>query len=636
MQELYRVGQKFKTYRDSVSGLFTSEFTMHDQHYADEQGTWQQVVEAFEPDGLDGFLVKADKMRHSIRMNSNAGRRYYPRRNVLTEYLTLNRPQYYTGKKWTNLPFDSYAVGTNSVTFTATNYTFTVSFNWNSVNLEIKLLNSSAPKQFRMPVALTGITLTNGRLIAASDGADVGQLVPTSAQDVNGLSLPITESYSGGYLNFTVNTTGAVYPVLIDPDFAAGAVDGHIYGRDATYATAHSTSYGFSYNDTPTFIVGQNKDTFSRYLPYRGFILFDTSAIGADSTVTQVNLKMVATVDSSGVDFDVVIKKYDWSELAGAPTNTTYRETAYDGGLAATSDDNIWRNTNGISTNTQYTSGNLSTTWVSKTGTTYYSLVSSRDVSETAPTSGEYITLGSATNATEAYRPVLTVLYEEAATPDELTATDITSGVPAVDKPSIGQKHALVSKDISTPAPVVDKSTIAQIHALVSKDVASGVPAVDKPTIAQIHALTGTDVSAGVPLVDTPTIGQTHALTATDVASGIPAVDSATLGQIHALVSTDVSSGIPTVDSATIGQVHALVSTDVVSGVPTVDKPTVGEVAPSVDALTATDVVAGVPTVDKPTLKQISKRHYVAMEEQPIIVDEDEEEIILYVMEYML
>ena len=63
---------------------------------------------------------------------------------------------------------------------------------------------------------------------------------------------------------------------------------------------------------------------------------------------------------------------------------------------------------------------------------------------------------------------------------------------------------------------------------------------------------------------------------------------------------------------------------------------TVSEGGGSTDELTATDITSGVPTVDKPTLKQVSKRHYVAMEEQPIIVDEDEEEIILYVMEYML
>ena len=171
---------------------------------------------------------------------------------------------------------------------------------------------------------------------------------------------------------------------------------------------------------------------------------------------------------------------------------------------------------------------------------------------------------------------------------------------------------------------------------LTATDVVSGVPTVDAATIGQKHVLTATDVASGIPAVDSATLGQIHALVSTDVSSGIPTIDKAALGQVHALTAQDVSTPAPVVDSATLGQVHALVSTDVVSGVPTVDKPTVGEVAPSVDALTATDVVAGVPTVDKPTLKQISKRHYVAMEEQPIIVDEDEEEIILYVMEYML
>ena len=61
------------------------------------------------------------------------------------------------------------------------------------------------------------------------------------------------------------------------------------------------------------------------------------------------------------------------------------RETDYDGALTATYD-NLWRNTSGMSSSTQYSSSALDPTYVNKTGTTYYALVSSRDLSATTPT----------------------------------------------------------------------------------------------------------------------------------------------------------------------------------------------------------------------------------------------------------
>lgn len=203
---------------------------------------------------------------------------------------------------------------------------------------------------------------------------------------------------------------GAAYPVVLDPDYAATAADGQVYGNNSTYATARSTSIG-RWTETGADRLGQTYTAKSGYFCYRCYLKFDTSSIPSGSTVTQANLTLVATTDGSTTDFDVVIIKQDWS--GQDPITTGNMETAYDDCLGGTPDDNIWRNTSGMSINTQYISGNLATNWVTVAGSTYYSLISSRDQGGNAAAASEYILIAFSENATSTYRPFLTVTYTE-------------------------------------------------------------------------------------------------------------------------------------------------------------------------------------------------------------------------------
>lgn len=190
--------------------------------------------------------------------------------------------------------------------------------------------------------------------------------------------------------------------------------DGFVSGRYQTsYSAARSTSA--AYYDYHDYLQVGQKYVSPNYADDRSFLKFDTSAIPDGDTITQVNLKMVCINDYSTTDFDIQIVKQDWS--AQDPLGSSNREVAYDNCLAGTADDNIWLNTSTISLGAepypQYTSGNLSTSWVNKTGSTYYSLRSSRDYNPpngTTPTGNEYIQIAAQEHATEAYRPILTVL----------------------------------------------------------------------------------------------------------------------------------------------------------------------------------------------------------------------------------
>jgi len=142
---------------------------------------------------------------------------------------------------------------------------------------------------------------------------------------------------------------------------------------------------------------------------YRAYLKFDTTTLPVGSTINQVNLKLVCVEDNSTGNFNVDIMKYNWSGTD--PITAGNRETAYDGCLASTKDV-TWRNTNGMSLNTQYTSPNMTTSWPTPGGYTYYCLMSERDrISSVGSDYNEYINVASSTYATEAYRPILTIDY---------------------------------------------------------------------------------------------------------------------------------------------------------------------------------------------------------------------------------
>ena len=222
--------------------------------------------------------------------------------------------------------------------------------------------------------------------------------------------LPVAVDGKGDQVQFTDDTSfvqwldQAAYPVKIDPDFTAGSSFGRVRGGNASFSTARSTSSSSSASGDSQTLGMQPGYYIDRY-----FLQFVTSPIPDDASIDQVNFTSVCVGDWSTDDFDVQIVKQNWS--AQDPIAAGTREAAYDGCLAGTADDSIWRNTSGMSLNTQYTSGNLSTAWINKTGNTYYSLRSAEDFNNSSPTSNEFISLATQEHATEAYRPILTVTY---------------------------------------------------------------------------------------------------------------------------------------------------------------------------------------------------------------------------------
>jgi hypothetical protein len=198
-------------------------------------------------------------------------------------------------------------------------------------------------------------------------------------------------------------------------DITGETVDGFVEGADGGgyYANARSTSS--SYDSTSDFIaVGQDYSGGIYYVD-RGFVKFNTATIPAGATITGVTMTLTCKTDGSTANFDIQIVKQDWS--GQDPLSAANREAAFDGCLAGTADDNIWRNTLGMSTNTAYASGALATAYINVSGYTYYSLRSAEDKNNSAPAGSEWVDLYSASTATAAYKPILNITYTPAASP---------------------------------------------------------------------------------------------------------------------------------------------------------------------------------------------------------------------------
>ena len=416
MRNEVRRGRKFVEYVDDSlpAGTFVQEISGADVSYRDDDGKWKPISTKFLSAKSGDFAFAADRLNHKIEVGAGGERRWYPRREVTDEYLALGKPEYHNPKndKWQHLNITGSSVNGNDddTVELDTNQDLTVLMHcrWNGLKVDYVLGSDKAPTRFRFSVGIIGLEYKDDKLYG-KDGELVGILTPTIARDANDKELSAFGTYDGEYLEFGMGAAdGAAYPITLDPDFSGSTADGEVYGSSNTsYNTARDVSLGFG-DSSIFFRVGQRLNI-TYYFIYRSFLKFDTSDIPNDDTITQVNLKLTAQTDNSDTDFDVQIVKQDWS--GQDPLSSDNRETAYDNCLSGTADDNIWHNTDGISVNSTYTSGNLSTSWINKEGSTYYSLRSSRDKNANEPSGNEYIQVHSAEAETASYRPVLVVVY---------------------------------------------------------------------------------------------------------------------------------------------------------------------------------------------------------------------------------
>jgi hypothetical protein len=271
-------------------------------------------------------------------------------------------------------------------------------------NLTIAPVNGSS-------VAMNQYSLFNVTATAQCNGGSTGE-----CGDVNA-----SLYYNSTNLvpNKLVNTTAGATPFYLQKNqYSQNSTyyDYMLNSYSPTFSTARSTAYA-SGNTSSILQIGIVGEVWNgiQYIMERYFLRFDTSTLPTDAVITSVNLRLTEFATSTTIytNFTVQIGDYKWTE----PISTTTMDTEFDGCLNAPKE--IFGNTSDMQNDVPYTSNNLNTSWINKTGYTYYCLISQNDTDNRPINNTPFVTnstekLGFYSNKVsnpDSYKPILIINY---------------------------------------------------------------------------------------------------------------------------------------------------------------------------------------------------------------------------------
>ncbi len=211
------------------------------------------------------------------------------------------------------------------------------------------------------------------------------------------------------------------FPVVVDPTLSVNSLfnDGYIYNSSTRYSTVWEARSGTVDGSSTYLSIGQKKAGFptSTYYIYRGFVLFNTTALTSNAYIDSAILSLYKKDDYSTTDFDITIQN-------GQPTypHNPLAKDDYDKGL--------YSGNGGSMNTTSFVSGrnNISISefdWINEAGISKFCLRSSRDISGTTPTGSEYVNVYSANAPNSAWVPKLIITYRNQSKIKNTGDTDI-------------------------------------------------------------------------------------------------------------------------------------------------------------------------------------------------------------------
>jgi len=210
--------RKFTLYRDnSDPSVRRAVIGIDEKYYQDASGAWQPVNESFVDDPVYGGK-SCNTVQHKFQVANGGKRRWYPRRNISGEYLEITGIQYYSNR-WRTLNLPTPVWRSNFVEWDMTNLYASVTHTRHRIKTDFILKNSSAYTRLRFAITLVGLTLDGWNLVSTTDSTIVGTIDPPTAVDATGADVPVTAVYSGGYIEWSVQTAGYTFPIMVDPTF---------------------------------------------------------------------------------------------------------------------------------------------------------------------------------------------------------------------------------------------------------------------------------------------------------------------------------------------------------------------------------------------------------------------------------
>jgi hypothetical protein len=524
-----RRDQKYLIEYDDVLGKNVATFTVADMHFRDDQGNWQPVDESIVDDAsVPGFTASAVKQRHAALFGTAGEKRWYPRREVTTEYVEAAKPDYWRTQPagWRPWNLSGLARSANHVDWDTADYHVGITNTWRRLKLDYILKTASAYPRVRFPLSFVGLTYnaSTGEVTSIAEGVVVGYINSPTAHDANDAPVVVSATYAAGYYELVVTPGSAVYPITVDPTFTdqgTTSKDNCINGRWPT----------FNYGASTDINIGALNGTTGT--PDHGLFQFDVSSIAATATCDSATLTLWLrdagnandTANNRAIQIYRVLRA--WGEGTGGDGGTENQASASNWNYAVYN--TVAWGTTGCSNTT---SDREASSIGSHTLTTTDAANSSHDFALTASAvqdwwdggltnngillqadtevsdfrkfhSAEETTSGDGT-----YRPKLVVVYTEAGG-TALTPSPLAIPV-AFAAPTLGLTYALAPTPLAVPVAFAAPS-VGLAYALAPTPLAIPI-GFAAPSIGLTYSLAPTPLAAPMAFA-APTVGLAYALT---------------------------------------------------------------------------------------------------------------------------
>lgn len=210
---------------------FTLDNTIGAYHYLDA-GYWREIDTDADNSDIAGFADRFARSSYRAYVDQYGGRRIYPRRDRLDQYIVVGRPEVHGTTR-----FDSLSVGTrvrdgNKLVWDTQHFSLEIINTGCQIKLQIVLKDNIAGetlKRLRFPMYLVGLSYSGG---AIGDGKSTLALVKHGwLRDAKGNVQTFPVSYLDGYLYMQPDLAGLDYPIAVDPtldlEVGASANDGY-------------------------------------------------------------------------------------------------------------------------------------------------------------------------------------------------------------------------------------------------------------------------------------------------------------------------------------------------------------------------------------------------------------------------
>lgn len=211
------------------------------------------------------------------------------------------------------------------------------------------------------------------------------------------------------------------FPVVIDPTLSVNSYynDGFISSSSTSYNTAWGATSGTVDSSSTYLSLGQKKAGFpvSTYSIYRGFVLFNTTALPSNAYLDSAILSLYKKDDYSITDFLLTIQNGQPTYPHNPLQTGDYDKGYYSGNGGSLNTANFVNGRNNISIS--------ELDWINEAGITKFCLRSSRDINGTAPTGSEYVNVYSANAPNAGWVPKLIITYRNQSKIKNTGSTDI-------------------------------------------------------------------------------------------------------------------------------------------------------------------------------------------------------------------